>query len=250
METRNERGRGWNGWRAGRAWTLAAALAVPAVAWADDGPGGGLVVHSEPNGALVVMDGEIHLEGVAPLEIDRGLEGRYRVSAELPGYESWSREIQLSGTRSDTLRVHLTQRTRTRAAVRGLFVPGWGQRYAGRSRQGSYFFLTTAALGVVAAYQESRYRGAVDDYQSERDRYLRADDADEARAAFARMEGAYDDVRDHRHRRNAFAYAGVAVWGVAFLDVVVSFPSPGAGAFTLAAYAGAGGPGVALARGF
>lgn len=251
MRNRQDRTGGTRrGPRGGLAAAFAAGLLAAAPAAAQQGSGG-LVVVSEPYGARVTLDGEIRIEGVAPLAIDRGLEGAYRVSAELPGYESWRRDIQLSAARTDTLHIELTARTRARAGVRSLAVPGWGQRYVGRSRPGSFYFFTTAAMGVVGVYQQARYKGAVDRYELLRARYRIADDGDEARVLFARMEEEYGDARDHRDRRNAFLYAGAAVWAVSFLDAVVNFPAPGSGHLTLAARPGPGGaPGVALSRGF
>ena len=219
--------------KAPRAGEAAARLALLLAVWllpggralAQDAPAGTLVIESRPPGAHVVLDGELHIEGIAPFVVDRGVYGPYRARASLSGHQAWQREVTLTGTGRDTLRVSLTPLTRGRAVLRSAVVPGWGQRYLGRDREGSLFFFGAAAVGAAAGYAHSRYASAMDDYEERRDAYAVAEGVEEIRGAYLAMEDSYREVRDRRDRRNALLWTGAVIWAAGVVDALLNPPS-------------------------
>src|SRR5262245_51011356 len=190
---------------------------------------GQLVIRSEPPGAHVVLDGAMRVEGTAPFVIDRGIAGGYRAQADLPGYRAWQSRVVFPGSGIDTLMISLEEQKRRDAVMRSVVIPGWGQRYLGRGTESALIFYGTVAMGIAAGYQHARYADAADAYETARDIYAQAEDPRLSEAAYALMEVRYDEMSDHRGKRNAFLWTGAAVWSVGIIDALIHGPDKVAG---------------------
>ncbi|MCK4606761.1 MAG: PEGA domain-containing protein [candidate division Zixibacteria bacterium] len=101
-------------------------LFFPALSLAQDAAQGDVTIRSDPQGALVTLTGEMIVSGVTPARFRQLLIGKYIVSVERPGYERYTSRAFLDPSRSMEIDVKLTPKTRFKAAVRSLVVPGWG----------------------------------------------------------------------------------------------------------------------------
>ncbi len=185
---------------------------------------GALAVRSDPPGAVVSARGPITLAGRTPWTLARGIRGLYEIQADLEGYETWRRSIYLDGVSSDTLTFRLTPKTRFRAGVRSLIVPGWGQWYAERRTKGSLFLLGTAIAGVALYLTDATYENRLDDLSDAVRDYEEAEQVDEMESRWREVEherrraaNAYDD-------RQVALYALAGVYAANLLDAVLLFP--------------------------
>ncbi|MDM7914645.1 MAG: DUF5683 domain-containing protein [Candidatus Eisenbacteria bacterium] len=214
-------------------------------------PGGGLAgaslrIRSEPPGALVVLEGEHEWRGVTPWDLQRGLQGRYAVTASLDGYERWQRTIDLEPGAARNLDIRLSRKQAWKAGLRSLFIPGWGQFYAGRPAKGTAFLVGTALAAGGLLWTEIEYQDRVDDFESARNAYLhegRLDQFDERRAAAERAQDRADRAYDWRQ---GFLYATGGVWALSLIDALFFFPSPSEGSFASISPWGNDGPELGL----
>ncbi|HSH00838.1 MAG TPA: PEGA domain-containing protein, partial [candidate division Zixibacteria bacterium] len=187
----------------------------------------GLTVTSDPPGALVTLTGAARLTGVAPVFFSQGIPGLYQLEVSRHGYETYRSQVTISLDRATQVNVKLTPRSRGKAALRSLILPGWGQFYTKQKAKG--WILTSLAItasGVLIAAEVN--------YQDKRDEF------DEVDAAFRRAQvgGTSADIEELRPRlfaAQADAYdaetlrwtaagAVAAVWAVSFLDALLFFP--------------------------
>jgi hypothetical protein len=209
---------------------LAAALAAPpSGALAQSG---GVVITSQPPGAVVELAGESVFRGVTPWRMDRALPGAYAVRAVKAGFEPWEGYIVVSATRRDSLAIRLVSKTPLRAGLRSAILPGWGQYYTGQKGKGSAFAIAEVAALAGVFWTDVKRSEAEDDYEDAKAAYDSADQADEIEAAYAELLRAYDDLEKWHEQRKRWSYAAVAVWLANVLDATLLFPAQGGGLFS------------------
>jgi len=146
------------------------------------------------------------------------------VRATRPGYEKWTQAVVFSSEISQNLMIELTPKTRGKAALRSLLIPGWGQYYADEKTRSAIWGLAALSSGVVAAVYESRYRSREDDWKDGMERFNRAETVgDKERLkeeVISLQRRAYDAETD---RRRAWSIV-IGVWVVNMLDALVFFP--------------------------
>jgi len=184
----------------------------------------GVTIASRPSGCTVHILGEIELVTTTPATIMEELRGTYLVSATRPGYETWKQQVTFSPGTLRKLTIELSPRTRVKAAVRSLFIPGWGQYYSGEKSRSALWGVTLAASGIVAGVFEVRYRDRKSDWEDGRDLFDQAQTYAEKEArkdvGYALQERAYDAESDRR-----LAWGIVAgVWAINVLDAFIFFP--------------------------
>ncbi|NWF91199.1 MAG: PEGA domain-containing protein [Ignavibacteriaceae bacterium] len=209
-------------------------------------PLGVLRVRSEPSGALVTLVGAHRWRGTTPWDLQRGLEGTYRVSATLSGFERWRRTIEIAPGEVRDLSIELVAKRRWKAAARSAVIPGWGQRYAEQPGKGALFLLGIVGAAGGLWWLDEDYGDRVEAFRTARDAYLAeenvtllADKRREMERAQGRAERAYD-------RRQVLLAATVGVYALSVLDAYLFFPEPSAGTYAGLAPWGKDGPGLAL----
>lgn len=128
------------------------------------GDTGNVLVNSDPQGALVTINGDITLSGVTPIKFDLILSGQYKIEVNRDGFEKHRSTAYFTETQLSKIDIKLTPKTRTRAFFRSLIVPGWGQRYYGDKTKSALFLLGSAASLVG-------YVLVKDDYDSKAEVY-------------------------------------------------------------------------------
>lgn len=182
-----------------------------------------LIVISDPPGATVILDGPMQLIGQTPWTLTRNISGLYQVTVRRPGYESWNGEVVVGA--GNTLSVKLTKRSRTRAVLRSLFVPGWGQAYAGEPTKGKLFFGVEVLALSGLVWTNELYQDDVDDFDEAARRYRNAthlEDLPDLRSALDRAGREADRSYD---RRRILTTAAVGVYALSILDALVLAPT-------------------------
>lgn len=187
---------------------------------------GGLEIVSKPRGVTIVISGEVELATIAPCNITQDIVGNIKVKATHPGYETWKSEMILLPNRDYTLNIEMKPRTRFKAAIRSMFIPGWGQFYSRQRSRGVLMGLASAG-GITAAL-------LVNDYCNRKyDEYLDAEtDFDLAQSISIEERRRLRDILDLKQREAYDAettkrtYLGIAIglWAYNILDAIVFFP--------------------------
>ncbi|MBM3307522.1 MAG: PEGA domain-containing protein [Candidatus Eisenbacteria bacterium] len=211
--------------------TLAAAsLALPGSAGAQTG---GLVITSQPPGAVVELSGEHVLRGVTPWRLDRPLWGAYEVRAFKAGHEMWEGYVVLSATRTDSLSIRMVRKTPLRAGFRSAILPGWGQHYTGQGGKGAAFAVAQAAALAGVLWTDAKRQTAEERYNAAAAAYDAATQIDDIQEKYAELLRRYDDLNTWHEQRKRWSYAAAAIWLVNVLDATLLFPSYGEGRFAV-----------------
>jgi hypothetical protein len=98
--------------------------------------------------------------------------------------------------------VDLNNRSPENAALRSLFIPGWGQRFNRQRAKGTLFFLTT--IGSIV--------GAVQLYNKSQDTY------DEYKVRGERSSSLYDDYEEQQSQALILGGFALVLWGFSVID--------------------------------
>jgi len=185
---------------------------------------GELSIISEPPGAEVMVKGALTVTGISPVTFNQGLDGTFKIKVGKLGYETYNSKITLQSGRAMAMTVNLTPKTPFKAAVRSLFVPGWGQMYSGRKFRGSMYLIMAAGslTAFLIANDEFLYREDLHD--DLRVRYLAADTYDQRNALYPLLEVARKDAYDAENVRRITIGVTIAVWSLNLLDALFLFP--------------------------
>ena len=176
----------------------------------DSTSSGSLTVVSRPSGAQCRIRGDRVLRGPTPLTLLSTGPGRYEVQAVDPAFEGWERKIQHDGVRNDTVWISLHPKTRGRAVLRSMALPGWGQFYSQHPGRG-WLYMTGAVLA---------FGGSIAAQATYVDRQHEVDDAE----TLQEWEEAVARVEDARQVRNALQITAAAFWVVSVVDAALFFP--------------------------
>ena len=137
--------------------TVVLAVFLPAVAVGQTTMSGDLTVRSIPEGAQVTLSGEAIVTGVTPVRFGHLLIGDYELSLKMHGYENYHSRVYLDPTKQMVVDVRLSPKTRFKSAARSLFIPGWGQRYAGQRTKGYAYTILAAGSLVAYLFADARF---------------------------------------------------------------------------------------------
>lgn len=178
---------------------------------------------TNPPGATAYLHGEYDLVVNTPANLPSDLSGKYRVKITRPGYESWSGELSFMPGSPNSVNINLSKKTRFKAGLRSLFIPGWGQHYSGNSARGAAFTVGTIAAAGVLLYADKRYRDRRDTYKRAYQNYLNAPSIDERTRLFAVYSTARDAASRAETDRRRIFYAGVGIWVYNIFDSMIFF---------------------------
>lgn len=206
---------------------LLASVAAPVLAQSGaPAPTGSLTLMSRPSGAAVRISGDQSVVGRTPMTLDRGLVGRYRVSADDIGYERWKRTITLDGYSADTLWMTLKTKSGVMAGVRSIIFPGWGQFYDDHPGRGVVFMALGVAAGTGYVVSDLRYQDRVDEFHAADAAYQAATTPEAIAETFAARARASERADDAYDLRNDVVIAAGVVWGLSVLDAAIFVPRP------------------------
>jgi hypothetical protein len=132
---------------------------------------GNILINSDPQGSLVRLIGELTLSGVTPVRFDQPLSGQYRIEVIREGYEKYSSVAYFSETQASQVDITLVPKTRAKAFIRSVIIPGWGQKYYGDRTKSTLFFLGTAVSVAGYVFAKDDYDSKTDDYNARKAAY-------------------------------------------------------------------------------
>lgn len=202
-------------------------LALPA--WGQSDTDSGVTVTTDPPGAQVTFDGDAVVQGVSPVTFIYPMSGDYRLMVSAPGYETYKTKVFVDPDHPDSLNVSLTRKTPMRAALRSVFLPGWGQWYTEQKGKGT--LLAALFVGSVTAYfaLDNKFDDKYDTYTHRLNEY---DDAVDNGASYAELQSrldalsaAQDDAYDAESARQISIGLVAGVWGLSLLDALLFTPN-------------------------
>ena len=206
---------------------IAISLLIISTVSAQSNPVEGVLIQSNPQGALVTLKGGVTVSGVTPARFQQLLVGTYEVEFAKDGYEKYTTRVNLDPRLQSQLSVDLSPKRRWKAAARSLFIPGWGQRYSDRGTKGLAF--SFLALGATTAFliAEDNYSGKKDDYDqllTQYDSLSAAGTLTELRALQPRLDQAQEDAYNAETTRQITLGGLIGIWALNVLDAYIFFP--------------------------
>ena len=141
------------------------ALVLPVTSLAQSGMTGDVTVRSDPQGALVKLSGQAVISGVTPARFRHLLIGDYELTLKKHGFETYKTRVELDPSRQMEIDIRLSPKTRFKTAVRSLFIPGWGQRYADKTAKGWAFTTLTVLAGAAYLVADQEYDDRLGDFE-------------------------------------------------------------------------------------
>lgn len=183
-----------------------------------------LNIISNPSGATVHLKGEYTLIVTAPASLNQKLNGEYKVRAFKRGYEKWSSRVWFGERNPRQLVIGLEPKTRIKAGMRSLLIPGWGQFYC--EEKGKGFIMSISTLGAVAAYvfADNDYSNKYDDYNWAKNQLNNAGNIEDRKRYKQLLDERQREAYDAENLRNVTLGIAIGVWAYNFLDAVLFFP--------------------------
>ncbi len=140
------------------------------------------------------------------------------------GYETFRKTMFLSPDNRMDLTFSLKPKTRFKATIRSLIIPGWGQMYSGRTRKGLFF--TISASGVAGYYfiTDNDFSDKLDDYERVNSQYNRATTETEKASLYSLLAKTKQEAYDAENKRAVALGGMIGVWGLNLIDALFFFP--------------------------
>ena len=183
-----------------------------------------LEVTSDPPGTTVHLEGEYKLTGVTPTVFTQPLSGTYLLTAERPGYETYKTKLYLTGGSPLAVNVELSPKSRFKAFMRSMVLPGWGQYYAGEKSRGAIFGVATLASGIGLIIAEREFQDKKDAYDDVYELFQEERSIEIKRLLENAVDRAREEAYDAEKTRNIVLGIGAAVWAYNLIDVLFFFP--------------------------
>lgn len=189
---------------------------------------GSVTIVSNPGGAEVTLKGDITIAGVTPTTFRQPLIGKYDVIVKRRGYETYKSNVVIDPGQTIRLDMALSPKTRLKAAVRSMFLPGWGQRYGEQNAKGWMFHILAA--GSVAGYfiADHNFDIKYDKYERRLDEFdaavARGASREELDRRLTALTDAQDEAFDYEDYRRVSIGGVIGIWGLSVLDALLFFP--------------------------
>lgn len=142
----------------------------------------------------------------------------------MPGYENWKGELNFAPGVPNSVKINLSRKTPVKSGLRSLFIPGWGQYYAGNTLRGGLYTLATAVSAAGLYFADQRYQDKRADFDIAAQAYA------DARTIEERLR--LKTIKDEKQRlaytaendRRTVFYIGIGVWTLNVFDAVIFFP--------------------------
>jgi PEGA domain/Family of unknown function (DUF5683) len=185
---------------------------------------GNVLVNSEPQGALVQLQGDLALSGVTPVKFDRALSGKYRVEVLREGYENYRSTAYFAVNQQSQLSIKLVPKTKAKAFFRSVIIPGWGQRYYGDRTKSALFAVGTLASAVGYAFVKWDYDDKVDVYNARKADFNAATRWSDLPRLEAQLKDAQKKANDAENIVNVMTAVTAGIYVLNLLDSFLFFP--------------------------
>jgi hypothetical protein len=182
------------------------------------------VINSNPPGAFISLDGDYRVNATTPCRLPGNIAGSFRLKAKLPGYESWNGNVMIIPGQDNTISFMMSPKTRIKAALRSLFMPGWGQYYSGQETKALITGLGTIGVGIGAVIADRDFRNKRNDYFQAKIDLENALTYDEAIRLRNVVQQKNRKAYDAETNRNVLLGITIGAWAYNVLDAMVFFP--------------------------
>jgi len=181
---------------------------------------------SRPTAAIVWLDGEYSMTGHTPYTITHFLRGRYRIRATKLGYEDNEKDYFFNGQGDDKLTIKLSPKTRFKALLKSLYLPGSGQVYSDHRTQGVVIGLMQFSAAGVLLYRQVKYSDASNDYNIALKKFQASQKTQDGQADLIAQVVARKAVLDDAYdlRRRWLMMTGL-IYAYNLLDALIFFPA-------------------------
>jgi hypothetical protein len=186
-----------------------------------------VTVTSNPSGATVTLAGDMTVAGVTPATFTQRLAGFFRITAYREGYETYNSSILLSGRDATSLDIKLKPKTRVKAALRSIVIPGWGQRYYGAKGKGTLMFASALVGAATAGFMHLHFDSKRDDYLDFLARYNAERSVPVKQGMLNELYERQKDAYDAERARNVVGAIAAGIWVYSVLDAMLFFPDYG-----------------------
>ena len=175
-----------------------------------------------PPGATVTVNDTIR-PGVTPC-VARLPFGTYTIRVAAKGYHKSSGLLAVDRDQDYSLTIDLKRRSRAKAALFSLFLPGSGQRYSNRTFFGTAYML--AWLGGLGwtGFMTGDYITSRKDTDDAREDYEQATTAAAAQEAFDEWQSQHDELAGRQKDLRTAAMVTGGLWALQFIDAAAFFP--------------------------
>ena len=185
---------------------------------------------SLPRNSLIRIDGE--LMGSTPLENINLEQGRYIVEVGLPGYEKLPPiDLNIDSSMVYPLTLpHLVPKTKTKAFMRSVILPGWGQRYFEQPRKSIGIGSSALTAALFCLYNQMEYNRLSTDYDQAVVDYQNSITDLDTRANH--MLNIYDQLSANERHSNVglVLLGGIYAWNL--VDIFIATPFNKSGSFS------------------
>ncbi len=190
-----------------------------------------LSVAGSPPGATVLLDGAAI--GAVPLSRAPLAFGDHSVTVRAAGYHPVLQQLSVTKEEPRQLSISLQRKSKLRAGLYSLLLPGLGQRYSDRHGLGYVYSGVALAnlCGVAVCFID--HQGKAKKYDTALSEYDAAANTCDASAAWGKLDKSYNVFKISRNSLKYSLISAGVVWGLNVLDAVILFP----GAPTVAAAA-------------
>lgn len=177
---------------------------------------------TQPAGSTVKVEGEE--QGSAPVSGIQLPPGKYRIRASRPMYESSNKTVYVEKP-SHVFTLDLKPKTKGKAVLYSLLLPGLGQHYKEQHLKGWLYCIGVASAASIAVTNESARQGAVDEYDAAYASYLEAMTQDEMDRYYTTSQDAWARAEDSKRARNFGWIVVGAVWVWNVVDATLGWPA-------------------------
>jgi hypothetical protein len=184
----------------------------------------GTIINSDPPGAAITLDGEYKLTATTPCRLPDNITGKFMMKAMMPGYETWSGDIMIIPGQANNFAFNMSAKTRLKAGLRSLFIPGWGQWYGGDKTRAFVVNFATLGFGVGTLIADHDFRVKKDDYDEANSDLANATSYEEITRLRQLVINRNRDAYNAETTRNTFVIITAALWAYNIFDSMVFFP--------------------------
>lgn len=178
-------------------------------------------VDSTPPGVIVHFNGLYSIVGRTPFVVPYPLEGRYKIKATKPGYESETSSVNFVGNSESSIMVKLKPKSRRKAALRSLVFPGWGQFYDDDKLRGVIISAANIALIATTSLAFNEYNQSQNALDRAVKNFETAMTEENSRIVQERLAEAQDDY----DFRKTMILVTASFWAYNVLDSILFFSS-------------------------
>ena len=183
-----------------------------------------ITITTSPPGATVYLRGELDLIANTPASLPSDVSGRYKTEITRPGYETWKGDLTFIPGSSNNIAIRLSKKTRAKAMLRSIIIPGWGQVYSGHKLRGYLITAGAIAAGAAVYHLDRRFDNKRADFDIARSNFYSATAIEDRMALKAISDEKQNKAYKAETDRNTVMAIGAAFWVYNILDALLFFP--------------------------